>query len=102
MIEYEKLKGGEKEMSATEKEKDKVIGDFKLHDKDTGSASVQIALLTTRINSLTEHLKIHKKDFSSRVGLLQLVSKRRRLLNYLKREEFKKYKEVLEKLNLRK
>ncbi|MCK4994912.1 MAG: 30S ribosomal protein S15 [Candidatus Omnitrophica bacterium] len=87
-------------MSVTENEK--VISDLKLHDKDTGSASVQIALLTTRINGLTEHLKIHKKDFSSRVGLLQLVSKRRRLLNYLKREEFKKYKDVLEKLNLRK
>ena len=89
-------------MSVIEKENEKVIGDLKLHDKDTGSTSVQIALLTTRINSLTEHLKIHKKDFSSRVGLLQLVSKRRRLLKYLKREEFKKYKEVLEKLNLRK
>lgn len=89
-------------MSATENDKEKVIGDFKLHDKDTGSASVQVALLTTRINGLTGHLKIHKKDFSSRVGLLQLVSKRRRLLNYLKREEFKKYKEVLAKLNLRK
>lgn len=82
--------------------KDKVMEEFKLHEKDTGSASVQIALLTTRINSLTEHLKIHKKDFSSRVGLLQLVSKRRRLLNYLKREEFKKYKDLIEKLNLRK
>ena len=89
-------------MSGSENEKGKVISDFKLHDKDTGSSSVQIALLTTRINGLTEHLKLHKKDFSSRVGLLQLVSKRRRLLNYLKREEFKKYKEVLEKLNLRK
>ncbi|MFH1093845.1 MAG: 30S ribosomal protein S15 [Candidatus Omnitrophota bacterium] len=89
-------------MSATENEKEKVIGDFKLHDKDTGSASVQIALLTARINGLTEHFNSHKKDFSSRVGLLQLVSKRRRLLNYLKREEFKKYKELIEKLNLRK
>ena len=89
-------------MVTTGNEKQDVISGFKIHDKDTGSSSVQIALLTSRINSLTEHLKIHKKDFSSRVGLLQLVSKRRRLLNYLKKEEFKKYKEVLEKLNLRK
>lgn len=89
-------------MPATKKEKGKLIDDFKIHPKDTGSSSVQIALLTGRINSLTEHLKMHKKDFSSRVGLLQLVSKRRRLLNYLKREDFKQYKDILEKLSLRK
>ncbi|MFH2137227.1 MAG: 30S ribosomal protein S15 [Candidatus Omnitrophota bacterium] len=87
---------------ATKTQKDKIIGDFKVHPKDTGSSNVQIALLTDRINGLTEHLKMHKKDFSSRVGLLQLVSKRRRLLNYLKREDFKQYKDILEKLKLRK
>lgn len=89
-------------MPQTKKAKGKMIDDFKMHPKDTGSASVQIALLTNRINGLTDHLKMHSKDFSSRVGLLQLVSKRRRLLNYLKREDFKKYKDILDKLNLRK
>lgn len=89
-------------MTSVKDQKEKIINDFKSHPGDTGSASVQIALLTSRINSLTEHLKTHKKDFSSRVGLLQLVSKRRRLLNYLKKEDLKTYKNVLEKLSLRK
>lgn len=89
-------------MVTNKNEKEKVISQFKVHNSDTGSASVQIALLTERINGLTGHLKMHKKDFSSRVGLLQLVSKRRRLLKYLKREDLKKYKNILEKLNLRK
>ena len=89
-------------MTATKSVKSKIISDFKVHDKDTGSSVVQIALLSERISGLTEHLKTHKKDFSSRVGLLQLVSKRRRLLNYLKRENFKEYKDILAKLNLRK
>ena len=89
-------------MSKPSDVKESIIKDFKAHAKDTGSASVQVALLTTRINGLTDHLKLHKKDFSSRVGLLQLVSKRRRLLNYLKREDFKSYKDVIEKLDLRK
>ncbi|MCP4649399.1 MAG: 30S ribosomal protein S15 [PVC group bacterium] len=89
-------------MTVTKAQKEKIITDFKAHPKDTGSANVQIALLTDRISGLTEHLKTHKKDFSSRVGLLQLVSKRRRLLNYLKRENFKDYKDILEKLKLRK
>jgi len=89
-------------MSVTKNQKEKIMHDFKVHPKDTGSASVQIALLTSRINGLTDHLKMHKKDFSSRVGLLQLVSKRRRLLNYLKKEDLKIYKDVLAKLNLRK
>ncbi|RKY37685.1 MAG: 30S ribosomal protein S15 [Candidatus Omnitrophota bacterium] len=89
-------------MTTVKQEKEKIISEFKVHDKDTGSADVQIALLTARINRLTEHFKIHKKDFSSRRGLLQLVSMRRRLLDYLKRENFKKYKEILVKLKLRK
>jgi len=89
-------------MTTAKKQKEKGIDDFRLHPKDTGSASVQIVLLTNRINDLTGHLKVHKKDFSSRVGLLQLVSTRRRLLSYLKREDFKKYKGILDKLNLRK
>ncbi len=89
-------------MTATKTQKGKIIDDFRVHDGDTGSASVQIALLTERINGLADHLKMHKKDFSSREGLLQLVSKRRKLLTYLKREDFKKYKDILTKLNLRK
>lgn len=89
-------------MAKVKNEKEKIINDFKVHDKDTGSSTVQIALLTSRINELTEHLKMHKKDYSSRVGLLQLVSKRRGLLDYLKKEDFKKYKDILDKLELRK
>jgi small subunit ribosomal protein S15 len=75
---------------------------FRLHDKDTGSADVQIALLTRRINQLTDHLKGHRKDHSSRRGLLKLVATRRSLLDYLKRTQQDRYKSVIEKLNLRK
>jgi len=82
--------------------KQQVIHDFKMHEKDTGSSSVQIALLTERINQLTEHFKTHKKDHHSRRGLLRLVGRRRRHLNYLKKEDPKKYEALLEKLNLRK
>ncbi|MBU2063154.1 MAG: 30S ribosomal protein S15 [Candidatus Omnitrophica bacterium] len=89
-------------MPTKNSQKQNLINDFKIHAKDTGSANVQIALLTERINGLTEHLKMHRKDYSSRVGLLQLVSTRRRLLNYLKRQDFKKYKDILDKLNIRK
>ncbi|MFV0415519.1 MAG: 30S ribosomal protein S15 [Chthoniobacterales bacterium] len=77
-------------------------GDLKLHDKDTGSAGVQIAVLTEKINTLTDHLKSHAKDHSSRRGLLKMVAQRRRLLDYLKRVEGSRYKTVIEKLNLRK
>jgi len=82
--------------------KTKIIDEFKIHAKDTGSAEVQIAILTERINSLGDHFKQHKKDFHSRRGLLSLVGRRRRLLNYLKKKDVKKYEEVLEKLSLRK
>jgi small subunit ribosomal protein S15 len=75
---------------------------LKLHDKDTGSADVQVAILTQRINQLTEHFKTHVKDHASRRGLLRMVARRRRLLDYLKRTEGDRYKAVLEKLNLRK
>jgi len=85
------------------KEKKKeLIDNFKVHAKDTGSAEVQIALLTERINTLSEHFKLHKKDFISRRGLLQIVNQRRKLLNYLKKTDPKKYEEILTKLNLRK
>jgi small subunit ribosomal protein S15 len=75
---------------------------FRLHDKDTGSADVQVALLTRRINQLTDHLKVFRKDHSSRRGLLKLVATRRSLLDYLKRTQQDRYKSVIEKLNLRK
>src|SRR6516165_1366370 len=75
---------------------------FRLHEKDTGSADVQIALLTRRINLLTDHLKAFRKDHSSRRGLLKLVATRRSLLDYLKRTSQDRYKSVIEKLNLRK
>ena len=78
------------------------IESFKVHSRDTGSSEVQVAILTERINSLAEHFKLHKKDFHSRRGLLMLVGRRRRLLNYLKDKDIKKYEEVIEKLNLRK
>lgn len=75
---------------------------LRMHEKDTGSADVQIAILTQRINQLTDHLKAHVKDHSSRRGLLMLVARRRKLLDYLKRTASERYKTVLEKLNLRK
>jgi len=82
--------------------KKELIEKFKAHPEDTGSASVQIALITERINSLAEHFKTHKKDIHSRRGLLSLVGKRRRLLNYLKKKSPRKYEQSLKELNLRK
>lgn len=75
--------------------------DFQRHEKDTGSSEVQIALLTDRISSLTEHLKRFRKDHASRRGLILMVSKRRRLLDYLKRTDYERYRQVVEKLGLR-
>lgn len=89
-------------MPTTLEKKSEIIKGNQLHDGDTGSADVQIALLTERINHLTEHLKVAPKDHSSRRGLLQMVSKRRRLLDYLKQDDLKRYQALLEKLNLRK
>ena len=82
--------------------KTKLIEEFKVHTRDTGSAEVQIALITERINQLGDHFKQHKKDFHSRRGLLSLVGRRRRLLNYLKSKDVKTYEEILGKLSLRK
>ena len=78
------------------------LKEFQLHDKDTGSADVQVALLTRRIEHLTEHLKINRKDHSSRRGLLKMVAQRRSLLDYLSKTEADRYKSLIEKLNLRK
>jgi small subunit ribosomal protein S15 len=82
--------------------KTKVIGDFKLHERDTGSADVQIALLTQRINHLSEHLQQNEKDHSSRRGLLVMVNQRRRLLDYLHNTDVSRYTAVTKKLKLRK
>lgn len=85
----------------TEK-KQEVIKKFQGHENDTGSAEVQIALLTTRIIYLTEHFRTHKKDFHSRRGLLKIVNQRRKLLDYLKNKDAERYKKILQELNLRK
>ncbi|MBU0993847.1 MAG: 30S ribosomal protein S15 [Proteobacteria bacterium] len=85
---------------STEK-KQEIIGQFKLHDSDTGSPEVQIALLSERITYLTEHVKIHKKDHHSRRGLLILVGRRRRLLNYVKNKDVNRYRTIIETLGLR-
>ena len=82
--------------------KENIITTFRTHEKDTVSCEVQIALLSARIIHLTEHLRDHRKDFHSRRGLLQMTSKRRKLLNYLKKHELDKYNELIQKLNLRK
>ena len=82
--------------------KDKIISEFQKKIKDTGSSEVQIALLTNRINSLTGHFKKNKKDNHSREGMIKLISRRRRLIAYLKKKDFKKYEEIIKKLNLRK
>jgi len=89
-------------MALVKEKKIEVITNFKEHEKDTGSPSVQIALLTERINSLSEHFKAHKKDHHSRHGLLRMVSTRRKLLEYLKRKDTKGYQEIIKKLDLRK
>ncbi len=81
--------------------KENVISDYKQHDSDTGSSQVQVALLTQRINELTEHFKIHKKDHHSRRGLLKMVAQRRKLLDYLKRKNIGEYHDIIQKLKLR-
>lgn len=89
-------------MVLTKEKKQEIINSYKITERDTGSAEVQIALLTQRINELTEHFRVHKKDHHSRHGLLKLVGQRRRLLNYLKKYDLDKYRFLLEKLELRK
>lgn len=79
-----------------------VISQYKLHEKDTGSPEVQIALLSARIEYLTEHFKVHKKDHHSRRGLLKLVGQRRRLLDYIKKKDVERYRAVIQRLGLRK
>jgi small subunit ribosomal protein S15 len=86
----------------TTEAKKEIIGKYKLHGKDTGSPEVQIALLSNRINYLTEHFKVHKKDHHSRRGLLKLVGQRRKLLNYLKRTDIARYQQIIKDLGIRK
>ena len=86
----------------TKEQKDKIIKKFKTHNTDTGSPEVQIAILTEEINQLTDHLKLHKKDFSSRRGLLRKVGLRRRLLKYLENENLKSYDSLAKKLKIKK
>ena len=89
-------------MPILREEKEKLIQNFQKHAADTGSAQVQIALITGRINLLTDHFKVNKKDHHSRQGLLKLVSQRRKLLDYLKSNDRAEYQKILERLNLRK
>ncbi|HEY4491625.1 MAG TPA: 30S ribosomal protein S15 [Acidobacteriota bacterium] len=86
----------------TKDRKTEIISAYRTHQNDTGSPEVQIAILTERINSLTDHFQTHAKDHHSRRGLLKMVSKRRRLLDFLKDEDAKRYKAILKKLNIRK
>jgi small subunit ribosomal protein S15 len=88
-------------MATLKETKETIVSDYKTHASDTGSSQVQIALLTQRINELTEHFKVHKKDNHSRRGLLKMVSRRRKLLDYLKRQDIGEYHTIIEKLGLR-
>jgi small subunit ribosomal protein S15 len=89
-------------MTITRERKNELIGEFRRSEEDTGSPEVQIAILTSRINGLTEHLRAHRKDFACRRGLLMLVSRRRRLLDYLKRVDPQRYLDVIRRLDIRK
>jgi len=82
-------------------DKDQIIKEYATHEGDTGSSEVQIALLTARITHLTEHLREHRKDFHSRRGLIHMPNRRRKLLDYLKRQDLKKYEEIIKRLGLR-
>ena len=93
---------GEDTIMLTAELKQSLIEKFRVHETDTGSPEVQIAILTERINYLTGHLKMHKKDHHSRRGLLKMVGQRRNLLNYVKDNDIERYRTILEKLNLRK
>ena len=86
----------------TKERKTEIINTYRLDEKDTGSPEVQIALLTERINELTEHLKVHKKDNHSRRGMFKIIGKRRALLDYLTKKDVQRYRDIIKKLNIRK
>ena len=88
-------------MALGKKEKEKIISKFRIHDKDTGSPELQVAILTKRIEELTKHLKVNKKDHHSRRGLLKIVGRRRKLLNYIKSRDIDRYRKLVEKLGIR-
>ena len=88
-------------MTLTQQKKQEILTAHQTHETDTGSTEVQIALLTERINTLSAHLKSHKKDYSSTRGLLQIIGRRKRLLGYLKRKDIKKYQELIQRLGIR-
>jgi small subunit ribosomal protein S15 len=88
-------------MAITKERKNEIINQFKTHENDTGSPEVQIAVLTEEIQNLNEHLRVHKKDHHSRRGLLKMVGKRRNLLNYLRNKDITRYRELIQKLGLR-
>ena len=88
-------------MTLKTQDKQQIVSEYRTHESDTGSAEVQIAVLTRRINDLTEHLKAHRKDHHSRRGLLMMVGKRRRLLEYVRRNDVAKYRSLIERLGLR-
>ncbi len=94
--------GGGREVTLTRDGKTNLIENFRTHDSDTGSPEVQVALLTRRIEHLTEHFKVHKKDHHSRLGLMKMVGKRRRLLDYLKRKDLERYQRIIGRLDIRK
>jgi small subunit ribosomal protein S15 len=89
-------------MALNTEAKKAIMAEFKLHDSDTGSPEVQVALLTTRIKEITEHLKIHKKDYHTRRGLLKLIGQRRRLLDYIMKKDIVRYRKLIKTLGLRK
>ena len=89
-------------MAITKERKSELVSEFKRNEGDTGSPDVQIAILTTRINHLTEHMRTHQKDYATRRGLLGMVSRRRRLLDYVRRIEPDRYLDIIERLNIRK
>ena len=89
-------------MALKKEAKQAIMAEFKLHDSDAGSPEVQVALLTTRIKEITEHLKVHKKDFHTRRGLLKLIGQRRRLLDYIAKKDIERYRKLIAALGLRK
>ena len=88
-------------MSLTQERKQEIISGYQVHETDTGSADVQVAMLTERINRLSEHLKINKKDHASRRGLLQIIGRRKRLLAYLRKENLERYQALIQRLGIR-